>query len=226
MSDSSSALPGADSSGRRTRTSRSSLTPLFLIAMAVLSIVLCVRLGMDLWLTPDQQGRWLFHRNQFADAGEAFQDPMWQGVAWYRAGEFAKSAQAFARCDTATGLYNQGNAWLMRGEYTKATDCYTRALAKQPNWPDAIENRDLAIARAKMVEQTGGDMGDQTLGADKIVFDKKNNQEGQETKVDGAPSLSDQDVQAMWLRRVQTRPADFLKAKFAYQQAANESVPE
>jgi Ca-activated chloride channel family protein len=27
-------------------------------------------------------------------------------------------------------------------------------------------------------------------------------------------------MQALWLRRVQTRPADFLRAKFAYQQAA------
>jgi Ca-activated chloride channel family protein len=26
-------------------------------------------------------------------------------------------------------------------------------------------------------------------------------------------------MQAMWLRRVQTRPADFLRAKFAYQHA-------
>jgi Ca-activated chloride channel family protein len=26
-------------------------------------------------------------------------------------------------------------------------------------------------------------------------------------------------MQSLWLRRVQTRPADFLKAKFEYQQA-------
>jgi Ca-activated chloride channel family protein len=29
--------------------------------------------------------------------------------------------------------------------------------------------------------------------------------------------LSNEQVQALWLRRVQTKPADFLRAKFAYQ---------
>jgi hypothetical protein len=29
--------------------------------------------------------------------------------------------------------------------------------------------------------------------------------------------LSDAQLQALWLRRVQTNPADFLRAKFAYQ---------
>jgi Ca-activated chloride channel family protein len=32
--------------------------------------------------------------------------------------------------------------------------------------------------------------------------------------------LSAQEIQALWLRRISTRPADFLKAKFAYQEAA------
>lgn len=29
--------------------------------------------------------------------------------------------------------------------------------------------------------------------------------------------MSDEAVRALWLKRVQTRPADFLRAKFAYQ---------
>jgi Ca-activated chloride channel family protein len=107
----------------------------------------------------------------------------------------------------------------MNGKYEAAVSSYDRALTKRPDWKQAVENRDLAIARAKMVEQKGGDMGDQKLGADKIVFDKNAKNEGQETEVSGAKAMSDQDIQAMWLRRVQTRPGDFLKAKFSYQQA-------
>ncbi|HIE98204.1 MAG: hypothetical protein ABGZ53_25045 [Fuerstiella sp.] len=34
--------------------------------------------------------------------------------------------------------------------------------------------------------------------------------------------LSDSAMQALWLRRVQTKPADFLKAKFAYQLATGD----
>ena len=70
-----------------------------------------------------------------------------------------------------------------------------------------------------MAEQIGGDLGDQEIGADKIVFDKKSKDGGQDTEIDGGDALSDQQIQALWLRRVQTRSADFLKAKFSYQQA-------
>ena len=33
-------------------------------------------------------------------------------------------------------------------------------------------NREIAAARAEMLKRTGGDMGDQELGADDVVFDK------------------------------------------------------
>jgi Ca-activated chloride channel family protein len=63
-------------------------------------------------------------------------------------------------------------------------------------------------------------MGDQKIGADEIVFDSAGKNAGQDTEIAGAQALSDQEIQALWLRRVQTRPADFLKAKFAFQLAA------
>jgi Ca-activated chloride channel homolog len=173
----------------------------------------------SLWFTPDQQGRRHFERGEFTEAAKIFHDPLWQGVAWYRAGEFEKAAQAFARRDTAAAHYNQGTAWLMNGKYQAAIASFDRALVKRPGWKEAADNRALAAARLKMTETTGGEMGDQKIGADKIVFDKKARNEGQDTEVAGGKALSDQEMQALWLRRVQTRPADFLKAKFAYQQA-------
>ena len=172
-----------------------------------------------LWFTPDQLGQRRFEQGDFAAAAASFHDPLWRGAAWYRAGEFEKAAQAFARRDTPEAHYNQGNAWLLRGKYETAIASYDRALEKRPGWPEAVENRALAAARAKSVEQKGGDMGDQQIGADKIVFDQQARNEGQETEVAGGAARSDQEIQALWLRRVQTRPADFLKAKFAYQQA-------
>jgi Ca-activated chloride channel homolog len=172
-----------------------------------------------LWLTPDQQGQRQFERGAFAEAAKDFRDPLWQGAAWYRAGEFEKAAHAFARRDTAEAQYNQGNAQLMLGKYAAAIACYDRALETRPDWKEAAENRALAAARARMVERTGGDLGDQRIGADEIVFDNKAKDAGQTTEIAGSQALSDLEIQALWLRRVQTRPADFLKAKFAYQQA-------
>lgn len=173
----------------------------------------------SVWFTPDQLGQRDFNRGEFESAAQSFRDPMWQGVAWYRAGEFEKAAQAFARRDTAEANFNQGNAWLLRGKYETAIASYDRALEQRPDWREAQENRELALARAKMVERQGGDLGDQKIGADKVVFDKKKNSGGQDTEMAGEQAASDASVQAMWLRRVQTKPADFLKAKFSYQNA-------
>lgn len=172
-----------------------------------------------LWFTPDQQGQRYFQQEKFSRAAQTFHDPMWQGTAWYRAGEFEKAAQSFARRDTAEAHFNQGNAWLMRGQYETAITWYDRALKLRPDWKEATDNRALAVARGKMVERTGGDMGDQKIGADKTVFNKKTSPEGHDTEVGGGKPLTDQQIQALWLRRVQTRPADFLKAKFFYQLA-------
>ncbi|MCR9293684.1 MAG: tetratricopeptide repeat protein [bacterium] len=171
------------------------------------------------WLTPEQQGMRYFRREQFVAAAESFQDPLWIGTAWYRAGEFEKAAQAFSRRDTAEANFNQGNAWVLLGKYQTAIEKYDRALQLRPEWPEALQNREIAEARAKMLDQGGGDMGDQKIGADEVVFDKDKKPGGQETEVAADQAVSDSAIQAMWLRRVQTQPADFLRAKFAYQQA-------
>lgn len=174
---------------------------------------------IGLWYSPDQQGRRLFERSQFDQAAEAFADPMWRGVAWYRAGEFKKAAEAFARLSTPEARYNLGDAQVMLGQYDTAIASYELALQERPDWKEAQENLELARARAKLVEQKGGDFGDQRIGADEIVFDKDKKDDGQQTEVAGDKATSDAAVQAIWLRQVQTKPADFLKAKFAYQQA-------
>lgn len=174
-----------------------------------------------LWFTPDQEGRRLFERGKYAEAAKAFHDPMWRGAAWYRAGEFKQAASEFSRRETAEAYFNKGNALVMTGSYDAAAAAYDKALEKRPGWKDAEENRDLAKARAKLTASQGGDLGDQREGADKIVFDKnKENQEGQDTEVAGEKAMTQADMQALWLRKVTTKPADFLKAKFAYQYEA------
>ena len=171
-----------------------------------------------LWWTPNQQGQRDFQQEKYAQAAEVFTDPLWQGTAWYRAGDFKNAAQAFSRSSSPEARFNEGNAWLMQGKYDTAVANYEKALAQRPDWKEARENCDLAAARAELVKQEGGDMGDQKIGADEVVFDKKK-PGGQETDVAGEQATNDSAVQAMWLRRVQTRPADFLRSKFAYQLA-------
>ena len=98
-----------------------------------------------------------------------------------------------------------------------------RALELRPGWDDAQVNRSIAVARAERTKQEGADKGDQQIGADEIRFDKNKEPGGEQTQIDEASAISDAAMQALWLRRVQTRPADFLRAKFAYQLAMDDS---
>ncbi len=70
-----------------------------------------------------------------------------------------------------------------------------------------------------MVKKNGGDMTGGQLKADKYVFDKSKNKEQKDEQTEEVQKVSDAEMRAMWLRKVQTRPADFLRAKFAYQYA-------
>ncbi len=173
-----------------------------------------------LWFTPDQQGQRLMRRGEFRSAAETFRDPMRRGVAWFRAGEFEKAEQTFAPLATSESEFNRGTCLIMQGKYEPAIARFDRALELRPGWEDAQVNREVAVARAKLTEQQGGDLGDQKIGADEIVFDREKKSGGQETETEAAQPLSDSAMQALWLRRVQTKPADFLKSKFAYQLAA------
>ena len=174
----------------------------------------------ELWLTNEQRAERLLDDGEFAAAAEAFRDPMRKGAAWFRAGEFEKAEQAFARVASAEAEFNRGNCLIMLGKYELAVARMDRALELRPNWEDARVNRTIAAARAKLLKQTGGDMGDQKLGADDVVFDKGKKSGGQDTQTDGYQPLSDSAMQSLWLRRVQTKPADFLRSKFAYQLSA------
>ena len=201
-------------------------------AFVALTAIAAWQLGWtDLWASPDQRGRYLFERGRYADAGGAFIDPMWRGVAQMRAGDFKAAEATFAAIDTADGAYDQANVLVMLGKYEDAVKRYDRALSLRPDWPAAKGNRHIAELRAARMKLPGADAGDQREGADQVVYDKDaKNPEGQETQTDGGP-MDDQTVRALWLKSVHTKPADFLRARFANQlamqaPAKNAEVPQ
>ncbi len=179
------------------------------------------------WFTAQQRGDHLMAQRQFRDAAETYEDPWQIGTAQYRNGDFEAAAHTFARVPGAVGAFDQGNAWLMHGKYDEAIASYDRALGFRPGWQAAVDNKSLAVARKQRLEDAGGDREEsaEAYKPDDIVFDQKGeNSKGEPVQMnDGA--LSDEALRATWLRRVQTTPGDFLRAKFAYQ-AAHEGAGE
>ena len=104
----------------------------------------------DLWLRPDQQGQRLLEQKKPLEAVEHFNDPLWQGIALYQAGDYAAAAERFAEVNSASAHYNRGNALARSGELEAALDAYEQALELQPDLQVAAQNKALI---EQMLEQ-------------------------------------------------------------------------
>lgn len=172
---------------------------------------------------PDQRAYALYSKSDYNGAAKTFRDPFWRATALYRDGRFEEAAGAFAGFNSAAALHNQGNALLFLGKYNEAAETYGRALERMPDWKDPEINREIARARAELLAFEGGNMSGGKIGADDYVINNNPDNSSPDSKdeeevVEGATPMSDAELRAVWLRRVQTNPADFLRSKFAYQQ--------
>jgi len=107
----------------------------------------------DLWLRPDQQGQRLLRAQRPAEAAQRFEDPRWQGLALYQAGDFAGAAARFAQGDSAADHYNRGNALAQSGALEAALDAYEQALERQPDLPPALKNKALVEELLRQQQQ-------------------------------------------------------------------------
>jgi Ca-activated chloride channel family protein len=204
--------------------------PLVLCAAALgiagAALALASARNPDLWSTPDRRGDRLFRKGRFAEAATTYQDPYRRGIALYRAGSFKEADAAFATVATPEATFDRGNSLVMLGKYDDAIKSYDRALTLRPGWAEAAENRAVAVVRRDRMRFQGGDATGGQVKADKIVFEKgKNPNPGEKTEVAGGDPLTDEELRGLWLRRVQTRPADFLRSKFAYQAQEKGGTP-
>ncbi len=180
----------------------------------------------SLFLTPDQRGQIAFDRGDYHRAATLFSDPMWRGIAAYRAYDFIAAAEAFRKVDTVEGRFALGNAEAQNHAYEKAIKLYQEVLAQQPD--NAAAKTNLAIvtaayeaAEAKRRQQEQSEPEQPGLPPDETKVDKQ--QKGGQRMQVTPESLTTPGAAAAWMRAVETTPADFLKLKFAIQ--ANSDQP-
>ncbi|MBA1274592.1 VWA domain-containing protein [Stutzerimonas azotifigens] len=97
----------------------------------------------DLWLRPDQQGQRLLEQQRPAEAAQRFSDPRRQALAHYLAGDYASAIERFALGDSAADHYNRGNALARSDALEAAIEAYDQALERQPDLPQAQQNKAL-----------------------------------------------------------------------------------
>jgi Ca-activated chloride channel family protein len=171
---------------------------------------------MDLWLTHDQQGRYYFEKAEYKTAAEKFEDPIWRGLALTRAGDYEEALNAFALSDSAEAWYNQGDALAHLGKYPEAVQAYQQALARRNPWPEALDN--LALVESLIPKAKNKDKDQEqeapNLPPDQMKFDEKGEQ-GKKTQM--RIKLDPKKMAEIWMRNIQTTPADFLRRRFAMQ---------
>jgi Ca-activated chloride channel family protein len=175
----------------------------------------------NLWLAPDQQGRLAFDRGDYAAAKELFADPMWRGIAAYRAYDFLAAAENFRKVEGPAGRFALGNAEAQNHAYEKAIKAYGDVLAAQPNNEAAKHNKSIVEAALEAQEEKRRKKEEEGTPpdekADEMRVDQK--QKGGKRIQVQAEDLTTPGAAEAWMREVQTSPADFLKLKFAIQAA-------
>jgi Ca-activated chloride channel family protein len=166
------------------------------------------------FFTPDQLGRRAFERGEYDAAAEFFEDPMWKGTALFRAGRFEDAVSAFARVDSAESYYDQGNALAKLGNLKGAVASYQEALKRRPDFVDAEANLALVQKLIKKEADEEQEAQDPAEKPDQVQFDDKG-KKGKAGQVDLAAQTAE-----MWMRNIQTTPAQLLQHKFALQAQA------
>jgi Ca-activated chloride channel family protein len=171
----------------------------------------------DWFFTPDQQGRLAYDQKDVARAAELFTDPLWQGYALFKHGDYEKAVEVLGRLDTAEAAYIQGVALIRNRKYRDGVRAFEAVLEIDPEYPNAAENLEVARQIVEFIEETReqSDTGEESgIGADDIVFDNESGR-GAETEIsveeEGEPQLLSTE---QWMNSVETKAGDFLRLRF------------
>ncbi len=148
----------------------------------------------DLWKTKDQQGQNHFNKEEFEQAAQQFENPLWQGSAHYQAGNFEQALASFQKGTDAESLYNQGNALAQLQKLEEAINAYDQALKINPDHEDAKANKELLEKlKQKQDQQKQQDQGNKDKQENK---DQENqDQESEENQKQDGDQDKDQQEQ-------------------------------
>ena len=135
--------------------------------------------------------------------------------------KYQDALNEFALSDAPDAWFNQGDALAHLGKYPEAVHAFQEALARRHPWPDAEQNLELVqslIPPPKKNEEREQPAEDTP---DKVQYDEKGKQ-GKRIKMP-TEAIDPAKLAEIWMRNIQTTPADFLRRRFEMQAAQQES---
>ena len=152
--------------------------------LAILVVGLALT-GVLSWLWPQihrppttqEIARKLFEIGRSEDALLLFEEPIWRGIAEYRAGRYARAIGEFYPPDNVLELYNLGTTYAQLEEWSSAVAALESVLRLEPNHADAQHNLNIVRQAAKLdgdqsaptpedsqLQDAGGDESQKTSG--------------------------------------------------------------
>jgi Ca-activated chloride channel family protein len=142
----------------------------------------------DMWKTSDQQAMQAYTKNEFEQAANTFDDPLWQGTAHYKNENYQAALESFAQVaptdkSYVDASYNAGNALAQLGEIDQAIAAYDKVLEQQPEHEDALANKALLEKQKEQQEQQQQQQQDQSgeQSEDQQDGEKQEQQDGQKS---------------------------------------------
>lgn len=140
----------------------------------------------DLWQTRQQQAVQDYSAGDFSSAQRKFTDPLWQGNAAYRQGDFQSAEQAFRQATTTdssnvSAWHNLGNSLAQQQRYEEALKAYQQALQQKADYSPAQQNAELMQQLLQQQQQQQQDNQQQ----------KPDQQNGEQQQQDGQQQNND-----------------------------------
>lgn len=149
-----------------------------------------------LWNTPQETAREWYDAANFDEAKQHFDEPLWQGNAAYRQGDYKGAEQLYRQAGGAAGLFNAGNALAKQQNYQGALQAYTQAAKLQGDLPGVAQNIELMKQLLQAQQQQSSDQQSQQSNERDPNNQPNNQQNNQQSEQNNSDSAQQQQADA------------------------------
>ncbi|RXF02955.1 VWA domain-containing protein, partial [Pseudoalteromonas sp. PS5] len=107
------------------------------------------------WFKNNDQNALQAYQNEAFERAASANDPVLKGAALYKAGDYEGAASVLNQTDSAQGQYNLGNALAQLGKLDESIAAYDKALAMNPDFTQAKDNKAVVEALKNQQDQQG-----------------------------------------------------------------------